>query len=213
MSSFSWPLLCVWVILHSAHCPTFFVFYNIRARERIVGLRWEFDRLFHSKLLFLQSDRERFALVAVEKRATVCQSLSLLIVPLSKNEQFAQKNSYFSPCFDSFLLRFRFLCPKANCSHCSLQKSDHEQIAPIALKQKSDCEWIAPIALYKRATSSELLPLLFTKERPWAIRFRPLYKRAMGAIRHFPRVNRYFTHKNERFAWKTRERIPSPGDW
>ena len=88
-----------------------------------------------------------------------------------------------------------------------------KRIAPIALKQKSDCEWIAPIALYKRATSSELLPLLFTKEGPWAICFRPLYKRAMGAIRHFPRANRYFAHINERFAWKTKERIPSPGDW
>ena len=36
-----------------------------------------------------------------------------------------------------------------------------DQIAPVALRS---------FALYKRATISELLTLLFTKERPWAIR-------------------------------------------
>ena len=113
---------------------------------------------------------------------------------LTKNQQFAQKNSYFSSCFCQFLAAFPLFMRKskalsrsyflksdtsnllsslfikeqlcANCSRCSLQKSNREQLAPVAL-----------------------------------------YKRAMGAICSFRRANQNFAlslTKNERTRSKNR---------
>ena len=64
----------------------------------------------------------------------------------------------------------------------------------------SEHERIAPVAHYKRATMSDLLTLLFKKERK--VRFAQKTQ-----------ANRTFAlsiTKNERFARKTDERIPSP---
>ena len=83
---------------------------------------WEFvlslicSSLFCSKLLILKSCREWFALDAVSKRTTMRESLLLLFT----KEQ-----------------------PRANQSHLSLQKSNHEGIAIVALK-KEWREWFTP---------------------------------------------------------------------
>ena len=61
-----------------------------------------------------------------------------------------------------------------------------DQIAPVALRS---------FALYKRATISELLTLLFTKERPWAIRSGCSLKKSKIAKDHFLWANRSFAHK------------------
>ena len=77
------------------------------------------------------------------KKATMRQLLSLhfskdqsewfdlfhkqIALSLTKNERFAQKNYIFCmflTLFDSFSQFSPFQCPKANCSRCSLQKSD-----------------------------------------------------------------------------------------
>ena len=85
-------------------------------------------------------------------------------------------------------------------SRSSLQKSNREQIAPIALYKmgdQADHERFAPVTLYKRATGAILS-----------------FPRAMGAMRSFPRANCYFAlslSKNERFAQKTEELIQNQG--
>ena len=62
------------------------------------------------------------------------------------------------------------------------------QIAPVALRSvavsflKSDREQIPQVALNKRATVSNLLRLLITKERPWAIRSCHSLKKSNWAI-------------------------------
>ena len=65
----------------------------------------------------------------------------------SKMNNSLEKFIFFA-CFNSFSLLFPLLCPIMNRSHrsllsCSLQNSDHKQIAPVAL--------------YKRATVSDFL--------------------------------------------------------
>ena len=82
---------------------------------------WEFvlllipSSLFHPKSLILKSDHEQIALVALNKRATMSESLSLLFKEeqhswfardlsksLLKDEWLAWKNSNFKYVFDSF---------------------------------------------------------------------------------------------------------------
>ena len=75
----------------------------------------------------------------------------VILAKCSQKRQFARKNSYFCIFLTVFHCFSSFLCPRAICSYHSLQKSD--------------CERIAPIALYKRATVSVSLKSLMTKER------------------------------------------------
>ena len=75
-----------------------------------------------------------------------------------KNEQFTGRKSYFLYVF----LCFPLFMPKS--------KSLLSLFAP-SFFFKERWERFAQVDLYKRATLSKLLLLLFTKERPWAIRY------------------------------------------
>ena len=109
---------------------------------------WEFAlSLLTLSLFALRSFAQRVtvskSLRSLFKKATMRQLLSLhfskdqsewfdlfhkqIALSLTKNERFAQKNYIFCmflTLFDSFSQFSPFQCPKANCSRCSLQKSD-----------------------------------------------------------------------------------------
>ena len=90
--------------------------------------------LFRSKLLILKRDREWLAKVALCKRATVSDSLTLLV---TKDEQFAGKICIFV-CFWQF-------CPRANrqCRSsliCSFLKSDLSNLLPSLTKTSDSLE-------------------------------------------------------------------------
>ena len=144
------------------------------------NLGWEFalsllhSLLFLSKSLIIRSDNERFAHVALYKRATVSDSLMSLFTKeqcewftsdlnrlLIKNERFAQNILIFrfanrSRCSSLICSFLKSDLGDLNCSHHSLQKSDREQFAQVAH-----------------------------------------YKRAVGAIHSFSRANRSFAHKKQ----------------
>ena len=95
-------------------------------------------------------------------------------------------------------------------SRSSLQKSNREQIAPIALYKMGDHERFAPVTLNKRATGA----ILSFPRAMGEIHFFPRAMGAMGAIPSFPRGTCYFAlslSKNERFAQKTEELIQNQG--
>ena len=87
--------------------------------------------------------------IVFKKGMTITNKFQTLQIPGWGMRSFAQNCSYY-------------------CS-CSLKKSNHEQIALVALN--------------KRATMSDLLRSLMTKEQPWANRSRSLFKRATVRIR------------------------------
>ena len=152
-----------------------------------------------------QGDCERFALVALFKRATVSDSDPSL---LTKEQPWQIA---------------RFLWAKSNMSDFLVNQAARsqnrairdsiwqffndfplfyaqERIAPVTLHSVAlFWEQFALVALYKRATVSDSLMLLMTKER-WE-RF---------ALFH-DRITLWLT-KNEWFTWKTNDRIPNPGN-
>ena len=117
-----------------------------------------------------KSNRERVNCCFAHKKRAICLkkfflyhvfTSFLLLSPFLGPRANRSQCSLFGHSFlksngsDSLLSLFTKEWPWANCSCRSLQKSDREPIAPVAL--------------YKRATMSGLLPLLFTKE--WRERF------------------------------------------
>ena len=83
----------------------------------------------------------------------------------------------------------------------------------ISLKSNERCERIAQVAHQKWATMSDSLRSLRGNERSWANRSGRSPKMSEWVNRSFFWANRsfaYFWAKNERFARKTDERIPSP---
>ena len=95
-----------------------------------------------SLMLLQKSDREQFAYVALNKRViwVICVLFELIAC---KNERFALKRHVF--CL--FLTVFpTFLCPRANSSRCS-----------------------SLVCFFFKSNLSDLVPLIFTKERPWVI--------------------------------------------
>ena len=130
---------------------------------------------------------------------------------------------------DLLLSLFKKEQPWANRSCCSLQKSNREQIALVALlkratwvirswsalslsknKQFSGNNWYFlpliwqffpafPLVIRKR----KLLPSLYTKEQPWAIHSCCSLKKSDRAIHYFSRANPYLAlslTKNERLT-------------
>ena len=106
----------------------------------------------------------------------------------------------------------------------SRQMINHEQIAhfrsfPLSdlsesLRSLTKNEGCYRIALQKWATISNLLILLRVNEGLWANRSGRSPKLSEWVNCSFFRANRSFAHfwaKNEWFAWKTDEQIPSPG--
>ena len=82
-----------------------------------------------------------------------------------------------------------------------------------SLTKNERCERIAQVAHQKWATMSDSLRSLRGNERSWANRSGRSPKMSEWANRSFFWANRSFAHffaKNERFAQKTDERIPSP---
>ena len=57
---------------------------------------------------------------------------------------------------------------------------------------------------------SALLPSLFTKEQPWAIRSGCSWQKSDGTDSLFSQANRSFAHKNERITQTIDEPIPNP---
>ena len=81
-----------------------------------------------------------------------------------------------------------------------------------SLTKNERCEWITQVAHQKWATMSNSLRLLTNNEWPWANRSDCSQKMSKWANRSVFWANRSFAHvfaKNERFAQKTDERIPS----
>ena len=117
--------------------------------------------------LFNMSDHESNALVALYKRASLVESLSLLCkknemsdllviwANCSQKRVIRSKQIIFSYVFSVLPCFYPFLCPRANRS--------------VALYWRAR-ERFALVALYKRAIMSKSLMLLFTKERLWVIR-------------------------------------------
>ena len=148
------------------------------------------NSLFGSKSLIWKSDREQFTHVALYKRWTVSESLSLLIKKeqcewfacdssksLAKNERFTQKICLFRmfetsvPLFNAqewithvALCSFALVSTWVICSRRSLQKSN----------------------------LSNSLRSLITKERLWAIRSRHSLKKSKSAICSQKWANRTF---------------------
>ena len=85
-----------------------------------------------------KSDNEQIALDALYKRATVSESLFTKERPWVNLSWFSGKICIFC----TFFTAFPFLCPIENCSRHS---------SPCRSLQKSDHEWFAPVALYIRA--------------------------------------------------------------
>ena len=144
--------------------------------------------------LFTKERRKGMSLVALLKKSNGSDSLLIGSLALKKRAIRSKKSIFLQ-----FFTVFPLLCPRANRSCCSFLKIN----------------------------GSDLLSMLFTKERPWANRssrslqksdcerFAPvaLYKIVTGAICSFPKVNLYFAlllTKNERFARKTKVQIPNP---
>ena len=113
-----------------------------------------------------------FAQVPHDK-TTVRESLRSLL-PLSKTSDSLKKKLK------------KIIFSKGFCSFPPFKAKN--QIAPVALRSvavsflKSDREQIPQVALNKRATVSNLLRLLITKERPWAIRSCHSLKKSNWAI-------------------------------
>ena len=82
-----------------------------------------------------------------------------------------------------------------------------------SLTKNERCERITQVAHQKWATMSDLLRSLTKNKQPWANRSGRSPKMSEWANRSFFWANRSFAHffaKNEWFAQKTDERIPSP---
>ena len=113
----------------------------------------------------------------------------------------------------------------ANCSRCSLQKSDREWVAVYkraTLSESLLILWKNLYILYVFHCFSlfmpnrELLPSLFalwlfTKEWPWVICSRcSLHKSNASDLLFFKSTLLFRSQKNEQFARKTKEGIPNP---
>ena len=153
----------------------------------------------HSHRSLKKSNCEGFALVALDKRATVSE----LLLSLFKKDWFAgdlskllskNKHSTFTICSKSrFFVCFSFF------SHFFVPKSE------VLLSL------VAPLLFLKSNRSNSLL-LLFTKDIPWAnCSRRTLQKSDREWFALLQERNTILLQKKERFAWKTKERIPNPG--
>ena len=152
----------------------------------------------HSGRLRQMSDRERIAQVSHDKWATVRDSLRSLMINEWMNDslrKFWQKNlnSYFSVCF----------------IYVFLFKKWAIQSFPLF----DWCERINQIAHKKWATMSQSLRSLTKNERPWANRWGCSPKMSKWVNCSFFERIAHFWAKNERFARKTDERIPSPDSY
>ena len=117
---------------------------------------------------------------------------NLLVIRANPSLKRVKKNSYFSYVFDRFSLLFPFLCPRA-LAQWLFFKERRERFAHCCSLQKSNCERIAQIALYKRATVSNLLQSLMTKEQ--RERFALFHKKIVNIIfywREIPAFNSAF---------------------
>ena len=138
-----------------------------------------------------KSDHEQITPIALKKRATWVIHLWFERITL-KYKQFTRKSSYFSyvltsfHCFSSFFL---FLWVNLSCCSsliCSFLKSD----------------------------GSELLLLLFTKERMWGNRSGHSWqKKAIVAFALFHGQIAHSLTKNERFDQKIYEQLPNPENY
>ena len=160
-------------------------------------------------------NRERIAQVAQDKWATMRD----LLRSLRGNERMGDllkkcwlKN--LKSCFTMFYLRFLKKIEKMSKSLISSFLVSDVSESLISLKSNEQCERIAHFALQKWATMSDWLRSLRGNERSWANRSGRLPKMREWVNCSFFWANCSFAHlwlKNERFARKSNERIPSPG--
>ena len=98
----------------------------------------------------------------------------------------------------------------------SLFFSEHVSESLRSLTKNERCERIAQVAHQKWVTMSHLLTSLRGNERSWGNRSGCSPKMSEWVKCSFFLANRSIAHfwaKNERFAWKTNEQSPSPGNW
>ena len=114
-----------------------------------------------------------------------------------------------------FLKKF-FLKKWVNCSFLLISSFLVSDVSEslISLKSNERCERITHFAHQKWATMSNSLRLLRGNEQSWANCSGCSPKISKWVNCSFFWANRSFAHfwtQNERFAWKSNERIPSPG--